>query len=792
MGLHTLTGFASSKRGKWITLLLWIMLAAVVVPLAPRLEEVRSNEDSIFLPGDAESAAAADLVSERFPDSGTPAIIVLRNETGLTDADLDAARQINDYILSAQAGENIDGVVSIFTVPQAEAELVSADGTTMTIIASLTGSPGEQPYADTVERIRDVTARYDNAELMVKVSGPGGLVVDLVKVFEGIDGFLLLVTAVLVLVLLVAIYRSPIVALVPLVCVGWVFTLANGVAAWASQQIGFPVDGQSTGIMTVLLFGAGTDYCLFISSRFREELALVEDKHEAMRRSMRGVGGAIVSAGATILIATVILLLAVLPAYRSLGPVLAIAVALMMAAALTLVPAILTILGRWSFWPFRPKYNPHASRSERAGPVWSRIADVVLRRPVAVLSATVLLLLAMTLGMFEYNPTYDSLESLPSDAESVEGFELLRAGFPAGELAPTDVYVVLDEGQSAFDPEALAAIDAVTAELAGRPDVASVNSPSRPFGAGVPPGPDALIAAIEGLPAEVRESLDQGSGPGGAAAEVDPVSPEAEAIGLYAAAGQFVSADGGVARVELVLEQNPYGGAALDLIPDLRATARDAAAGAGLARDSVLVGGTTAESYDTRAANNRDTVIVLPLILLAIAIILGLLLRSLVAPLYLSLTIILSYFATLGLAILCFKYLFGQDTISSSVPFYLFVFLNALGVDYNIYLMARIREESQRFDLEEATRRALSRTGGVITSAGLILAGTFSALMTLPLQDLFQLGFAVAIGVLMDTFLIRTLMVPSIVKVLGRWNWWPSQALQRSNPATRPSLATDD
>lgn len=792
MGLHTITDFASSRRGKWITVLVWIILAGVIVPFAPRLEEVRSNEDSIFLPVGAESAAAADLVRERYPDSGTPAIIVLRNAEGLTGADFEAARQINDYLVSGDAGNNVNGVVSIFTVPQAEAELISADNTTMTIIANITGSVAEPGYTNTIERVRDVTTQYDGADLMVRVSGPGGLIVDLVKVFEGIDGFLLIVTAVLVLVLLVAIYRSPIVALVPLVSVGWVFTLANGVAAWASREIGFPVDGQSTGIMTVLLFGAGTDYCLFISSRFREELTLVENTHEAMRRSMRGVGGAIVSAGSTILVATIILLLALLPAYRSLGPVLAIAVALMMAAALTLVPAILTILGRWSFWPFRPSYAPGKPASESSSPVWSRIAGIVLRRPAAVLSATVLLLLAMTLGMLGYNPTYDSLESLPSDAESVEGFELLRAGFPAGELAPTNVYVVLKDGQFAFDAEALAAIDAVTTELAERPEIASVTSPSRPFGGGAPVGIDEVSAAIETIPAGVRESLDRGGGTDASAGGIEPDSPEAGAIGLYLAASQFISADGSVARVELVLEENPYSGSALDLIPVLRDIARDAAGGAGLSADSVLVGGTTAESYDTREANNRDSVIVLPLVLLAIAIILGLLLRSLVAPLYLSLTIIISYFATLGLAILCFKYLFGQDTISSSVPFYLFVFLNALGVDYNIYLMARIREESKRFNLEEATRRALTRTGGVITSAGLILAGTFSALMTLPLQDLFQLGFAVAIGVLMDTFITRTLMVPSIVTLLGRWNWWPSRAFRQVNPALSQGAPAGD
>lgn len=776
MGLDAITGFASSRRGKWITLLIWIVLAGLIVPLTPNLASVRSGEGSTFIPRDAESVQAADLASERFPGSGTPAIIVIRNPEGLTDANFEAAREINDFLVSGEAGEDVNGVVSIFTVPQAADELISDDNTTMTMIASITGSTEEDAFTDTVNIIRDFTSQFDEADLSVRVSGPAGLIVDLTAVFAGIDGFLLAVTASLVLVLLLLIYRSPIVAMVPLIAVGWVFAMADSLGAWLATEIGFAVDGQSTGIMTVLLFGAGTDYCLFISSRFREEMTRVQDKHEAMRRAMAGVGGAIISAGGTILVATIILSLAVLPAYSSLGPVLAIAVGVMMLAALTLVPAILTILGRWSFWPFRPKYEPEKPDEDTASPVWSWIAERVLRRPGTVLAATVVGLAIMIGGMAWLNPTYDTLESLPSDTESVEGFALLREGFPAGELAPTDVFVVLPEGQSVFDPEGLEAVDTVAMRLVDQEGVAAVTSPSRPFGARAPVGPDEVLAAFDIVPPEVLEAMQSGEGAPDGAMEIDPDSPEGEAFGVLASASQLVSEDQEVARIEVVLSENPYSSEALDLVPGLRDAASDGAEDAGLARDSVLVGGATAEGFDTRVGNTRDTLIVLPLVLLSIAIILGLLLRSLIAPLYLSLTIIFTYFATLGLAVFFFKFVFGQDTVGSSVPFYLFVFLNALGVDYNIYLMARIREEAKEHNLEDATRRALSRTGGVITSAGLILAGTFSALMTLPLQDLFQLGFAVAIGVLMDTFITRTLMVPSIVKMLGRWNWWPSSA----------------
>lgn len=773
MHLRTITDVVCAPRGKWITLLVWIVAAAVLIPLTPNLASVRSGEGSLFIPRDAESVAANELQRERYPGSGTPAIIVFRNEAGLTDANMEDARRISEFLTSDEAGDNIANVVSVFTVPQAAAELISADNTTMTIIATIAGDSSDDAFTDTVERIRAETAGIEGAELEVKVSGPAGLIVDLVAVFAGIDGFLLIVTASLVLVLLVVIYRSPVVALVPLISVGWVFALADSLAAWLATWIGFAVDGQSTGIMTVLLFGAGTDYCLFISSRYREELSRVQDKHEAMRRTLGGVGEAILSAGSTILLATLILLLAVLPAYRSLAPVLAIAVGLMMLAAITLVPAILTILGRWSFWPFRPAYSDDADPEQQESTVWSWIAARVLPRPVAVLLVTMAGLLIMTAGLYWYNPTYDSLDSLPPDTESVEGFELLRAGFPAGELAPTDVFLIFPDGQAVFTPESLATIDAVSQELAAKDGVSSVFSPSQPFGTDAPVGLDIVTGSLELVPPEMLEPTEGSSGPPPGVESIDPSTPEGEAAGIIASAGRFVSSDRQVARIEVVLAENPYSSTALDMVPDLRETARDVAATNGLDAGQVLVGGATAESFDTRTGNTRDILVVLPLVLLSIAIVLGLLLRSVIAPLYLTLTIIVTYFATLGLAVFCFRFIFGQDVIGYSVPFYLFVFLNALGVDYNIYLMARVREEAKEHELKEAARRALVRTGGVITSAGLILAGTFSALMTLPLVDLFQLGFAVAIGVLMDTFITRTVIVPSIVTLLGRWNWWP-------------------
>ncbi len=741
--MRALFSFTASPVGRWVVLLAWIAALAAVLTFAPRLADVRVNESAQFLPGSAESTRAAELATERFTSDSTPAFVVFYREDGLTEEDRDAAEAFAAWATSEEAPEGIGAVVSPGLVP-ADAGLVSPDGTTLNVIVALTGDPASDAFADTVEALRARTAEIDAADLTILTGGPAGLIVDLISVFQQIDGFLLIVTVVLVLVLLIAIYRSPVVAFIPLFAVGIVFQMSDGVAAWAAQAFDLSVNGQATGIMTVVLFGAGTDYTLFVSARFREELERVDDARIAMERTMAGVGGAVASAGGTILIAAAILLFAELRSYQALGPVIMIAVALMMLAALTLIPAILVILGRTSYWPFRPRYRPRAATDKAAndsdGAIYGRIATFVLARPAAVLTATVLFLGALIGGLALYEPTYDSLEALPADTEAVEAFALLREGFPAGEVAPVEVYVELPEGEQVTSANGIEVIGTVSRALGVRDEVADVTSPAYPLGLR---GPSAADLAASGAP---PEALDNG----------------------------MISADGRVARIDVVLDQNPYDSAALDTIPGFRTLANELAAEVDLTPDNILVGGDPAEAYDTREANNRDILVILPLVLLPIAIVLGILLRSIVAPIYLAATIVFTYFSTLGFAVIVFE-LLGHGGVSSSVPFFLFVFLNALGVDYNIYLMSRIREESRTTPLVEATRNALASTGGVITSAGLILAGTFSALMVLPLQDLFQLGFAVAAGVIIDTFITRTLIVPAVVALLGRWNWWPSR-----------------
>ena len=735
--LAYLTDFASSRRGKWITLLAWVVIAGLLISQLPSLNEVRENDEAFFLPKDAEATRAYELARERFPSTGTPVLVVFRAVSGLGPPAYGAAAELARWL----SGPDGPGNVGSVRFPQEGAGdrggLVSADGTTMYVFVDITGSAAEEEFAETVNEIRDRAAASDMPGVEVAVGGAGGLLVDLIGVFSQIDTLLLLVTVLLVLALLLAIYRSPLMAAMPLLAVGTVFMLASAVGGWLAQQVDLTVSAQTTGIMTVVLFGTGTDYVLFVSARFREELTRSQDRHEAMRRTMRGVGGAVASAGATILIASVVLLLATLRSYQALGPVIGIAVALMMLAAITLVPAVLTIVGRSAFWPARPRLSAgDAGSAAWRDSVYGKIGAIVLRRPLATLAVTGVVLALLVLGLAPFQTNYDRLASLPSNSESVRSFELLREGFPTGQFAPTLVYVSLPTGEDALDAEWLRRIDEITLDLSGHPGVGRVSGPSLPWGLDGPPGWE--------LP---REELSR-----------------------------FVSQDGSTALINVVLTANPFSTEGLDTIPELRMLARQSAAEAGLPEQSVLVGGDTAEQQDTRRASTRDTWVVLPLILLAIGVVLAILLRSLVAPLYLMATIAFTYFSTLGLAVLVFVVLMGHPGVGPGVPFFLFVFLNALSVDYNIYVMSRIREEVREAPLTEATGYALARTGPVITSAGMILAGTFSALMVLPLQDLMQLGFAVAVGVLIDTFITRTLIVPALVALFGRWNWWPSRA----------------
>jgi putative drug exporter of the RND superfamily len=665
-----------------------------------KLADVTSDETASFLPEDAESTQVQELLKERFPGGETTlGLIVYRREGGLTQADrrriAEDARKVDQAIPVTQPAQ-------VPFQPNAPPGLVSENGEAAYTVVTV---PLDfDRVADWGEESREIIGGSRDG-LEVYVTGDLGLWVDFEEVFGEIDAKLLLATVLLVLVLLGAIYRAPLIAVIPLLVVGLAYQVATGFI-YLYAEAGNSVSSNATGILIVLMFGVGTDYCLLLVSRYREELHRVQDKHEAMARALRRAGPAVLASGCTVVAAMLVLLLADTGSTNALGPVSAIGVASALLAGLTLLPALLTAVGRRGFWPRSSAVDcrPEEELERRAG-IWRRLGDRVLRRPGLALAATTALFGAFALGLLAYQEDYSINGFFKEEVESVEGFDVLGESFPQGASAPTSV-LVQREGGRATDAD----LAAVRERLQGVDGVAAVSEPQR-------------------------------------------------------------SEDGAIGKVDVTFEDDPLSEAALARVDALRAAVSDLPGGA-----TALIGAGSAVQQDFNEAAERDLRVIVPVTLLVITIILGILLQAIVAPLVLIATVMASFFGTLGLSIFFFIEVQGSAGVDASLPTFAFIFLVALGVDYTIFLMSRVREEARVHGTREGMLRALSATGPVITSAGLILAGTFAVLMTLPITFTFNIGFMVAVGILLDTFIVRTIMVPAAVELLGDRVWWPSTA----------------
>jgi RND superfamily putative drug exporter len=703
--LRRLASTVAGRRAKWAVLVVWLVVIVAVLPLGSKLSDKTTDDTESFLPASAESTEVVRQLDREFPQGETDqAIVVYRRAGGLTAAD---RRKIAaDQRAINEAGSAKIKVIGRQLVPftaGAPANLVSKNAEVATAIYT---TPADfENESDWGKAMRDIT-HADTGGMAVYVTGNVGFNTDAHDVFENIDTKLLLATVTLVLVLLGAIYRSVLVALTPLLVVFFAYTLAQAFVYLLADS-GATVSTNATSILIVLMFGVGTDYCLLLVSRYREELRRIEDKHEAMQRAVRRAGPAILASGLTVSLAMLVLALADNKGTSSLGPVFAIGVACALVAGLTLLPTLLTIFGRTGFWPRRTTvdYDPDQATTSRQG-IWRRVGDRVLRRPGAALLVTGGIFCAGALGLLAYKVDYSTTSFFKHSVESVEGFDVLRDAFPAGTLAPTTVLVERDGA-----PVSEADIDAAVAKLQGVNGVAS-----------------------------------------------------AQDAGLR-------STNGEIGQVDVVLSQDPLNKSALDIVPRMRKAVADLPTGA-----TALVGGASAINYDLDTANQHDLELIAPLSLLVMAVILAILLQALVAPLVLLASVVLSFACTLGLSILFIRFVVGDAGFDSSIPIFAFIFLVALGIDYTIFLMARVREEARKHGTREGMLQALSATGPVITSAGIILAGTFSVLMTLPVSFTFDLGFMVALGILLDTFVVRTIMVPAAVEVIGDRVWWPSTA----------------
>ncbi|HKT40004.1 MAG TPA: MMPL family transporter, partial [Ktedonobacterales bacterium] len=735
-----LTDRATGKVGRWVTLALWLVAAGLLAGLAPKLANLYDNNASSAI-GNQESVQAQKLIQRHFPSQrGLPAIIVFADKNGLSDADYAKAKQVSDWLTTGAHPKQLGPVVSIYTVPQARAQLVSNDGKAMTMVVPLTISSSDPAFSDVMKSLRAYTDQFDGhgAPLQVKVTGPAGVIADAVFIFKSTDLPLLLTTIALVLALLIIIYRSPILALIPLVAVGWVLSIVNALLGFVAQAGWLSISQQATSIMTVLLFGAGTDYTIFIASRYREELRRNPDAQVALRTAMRGVGEAITSSAGTVILALLTLLLTTLGLYYSLGPSMAIAIAVMLLGGLTLVPALLAVLGRVAFWPFMPRHTTEDTATEVAAAgrgFWGRVAAFVTRRPVVSVIGSAALLALLALGNIGVPEVFNFLTGFRSPTPSAAGYTILTQHFDKGTLAPFNVGVSLKQGNAY---EHLVALDAMDQAVARTPNIAQVIGPTRPDGKAPAIAPAALQSDFAQLPDALKAGIRSGQSTGqtGGPPGGQTGGPNAQIVGLYAATTPYISDDGSTALLQVTLKSDPYGVPAIDTMQPVRDAARQAAAQNGLGADvaTIRLAGVTPQLADTRAVSDHDRMIVVPVTLALVALILALLLRSLIAPLYLIAAVTLNFLAALGASAFLFTRIQGDEGVSYAIPVYTFIFLVALGADYTIYLMSRVREEGQRHGLEAGVPLAVGRTGGVITSAGLILAGTFAVLTTLPIN----------------------------------------------------------
>jgi putative drug exporter of the RND superfamily len=710
MSVPTMTNSTMRSKRKPIAIAILVVIAWFGVtgffgPLFGKLTSVQENDNSAFLPDSAESTKAVKLLESFAAGESTafPTLVLLEGTVGP-----EVLQQINAHLETVPdlklGGTDIP--LSKYLLPGSQVTAFPApDGTAVLASILLDGAaiaevlPNEEPVLPAiVEALReDFTPFAKELGFESYVTGAGGLIGDLFGAFGDLDSTLLLTTLGVVAFILIIVYRSPILWFLPLLSAVFALSTAGGIIYLLAKNNVIDVNGQSQGILSVLVLGAGTDYALLLISRYREELHHHSTPVAAMRAAYKGTFEPIVASGATVALGLLVLLLSDLSGNRGLGPIGAIGVAVAVITMVTLLPAFLVLFGRWIFWPRIPRFDD--ADSQLTG-TWAKVGSLVERRPRRAWVITGLLL--VVLAAFSTTLKTDGLstsESFTGNPESVVGQKLLLNHFPGGEGDPTKV-ILKNE-----------LIPAVTEKLRG-------------------------------------------------VAGVSEVAPEANAGGVIV--------KNGLSILNVTLSTAPDSRESRDRIPAIREAVKSI-------DESILVGGTTAVFFDTDVAARHDNRTVIPVVLLLITLILGLLLRSIVSAVLLLGTVVLSYFATLGVCALVFNHIFGFAGGDASFPLFAFIFLVALGIDYNIFLMTRVREESGKIGTRKGVIKGLTVTGSVITSAGIVLAATFGVLGILPLVFLAQLGFAVAFGVLLDTIIVRSILVPALVHEIGPKVWWPSK-----------------
>lgn len=732
----------SSRKGRWVTVIVWVVIAGVLSSIFPNVNKEVDNS-AVNLPSSEMSVQAEKIAKEQFPNyAGTPLLVVWYRDGGLNEEDFQSISNMYKYLDKKPLSEQ--NFIPPFSKmpPQSLKSLVSKDGTSIIAPIFMKKNASTDALSANIETLKKQLTQNDSKAIFnnrlsdpglhVRFTGPVGIATDATKLFSKADITLMISTVLLVLILLIILYRSPLLAIVPLIGVGFAYGVTSPVLGFLAKEGFITVDSQATSIMTVLLFGAGTDYCLFLVAKYREYLLEETDKFKALKQAIHHSGGAILVSAITVVLSLLTLSLAHFGSYQRFAVPFSLVILIMGIVAITLLPALLGILGRVSFFPFIPrtaemikeleiKKGKKIQKRKAHGRVSIGVGNLVTKKPwtVIIISVVILSVLASFVPRVQY--TQNLIESFPKDMPSREGFDLMAAHFSPGDLAPVQV-IVNTEGKTL----------PLVQKLSELPFVASVSDSA----AGV-------------------KNHDYFS-------------------------------------VNLTLKDNPYDSKAVELIPKISDQVVSVLKDAEIKSNGHFwIGGETSSLYDTEKTTDRDYKLIVPTVIVIISALLLLYLRSIVAMVYLMLTVLLSYFSALGAGWLVIHFSLGIPAISGLIPLYAFVFLVALGEDYNIFMISSIWKNRKTQPHREAIAKGVSETSSVITSAGLILAGTFAVLATLPIQVLLQFGIVTAIGVLLDTFVVRPLLVPAITTVLGRYAFWPGE-LWRKEDKKAKHMATED
>ena len=713
------------RKALWIaivSILVWLSIGGFAGGAFSKISTVQENDNSAFLPDSAESTIAGEVLVKfsSQDDQLFPALLLLLGDLNpATNAQVfEKVNQYSATLLSKTLPETGKPLSTYFAQGVPLTPIPSADGKAILINAQLdfavadANVDGEPVFPKIIEFIReDMEKEFTSAGITTHVTGPAGLFADLFEAFGSIDTRLLQTTLIVVAIILIVVYRSPVLWILPLFTAASALGIATMIVYYLAREEIIDLNGQTQGILDVLVLGAATDYALLLIARYREELHQHQSKFDAMRIALRGVVEPIIASGSTVIAGLMVLLLSDLSSNRGLGPVGSIGIASSMLAVLTLLPALLIIFGRWIFWPKIPRFD---EVDEKLSGLWSKVGNLVDRRPRAVWISTALALLIF--AGFSTTLKSDGLsqsEAFTTRTDSVIGLERLGEHFPSGEGTPVEI--VVDQADIASAAAAIGRVSTVASVI----PLTNVD----PF----TQRPTSELKVVDGK------------------------------VVLYA-----------------TLKVAPDSAEGKESIPLIRQAAK-------AVNSNILVGGQSAIGYDVDQSSRRDNRVIIPIVLLLIAVILGFLLRSIFAAALLLGTVVLSFAATLGVCALVFDNVFGFAGTDASFPLFAFIFLVALGIDYNIFLMTRVREESLKIGTRAGIIKGLTVTGGVITSAGIVLAATFGVLGILPLVFLAELGFAVAFGVLLDTIIVRSLLVPALVREIGPKIWWPSKLQHQEN-----------